>query len=386
MNAQLKTAPVIEPISLIELKEHLALDSGAFVDNVAVTQSIVPGSHGIHELMTLDVAPGGAGWAAGDTITGQSSNQTCVVVSVLTTKTYYVRDRSGAFTLGEVLSNGVATADQGAAHPTFATGYYLIGAAAEVLGYSALVRLNAGTNLATGTVDIKIQDSDDGTTWADWVGGAFTQVTTANDNAVYEKAYTGEKRYIRVLGQVLLAACSFSVDIETLSPVVSQDDYLNDLIAEARQFIEDQTGRKLLTQTWYYYPPCWPDGDRLRIPFGNLQTVTAITYKDCDGTVTTMTVTTEYLVETNGDQHGYIVLPYGQSWPSAALWPSKPITIEFVCGWTSQALISRNIRAMMKLYCTYAYEHKGEMITGQAMEDKRFDRLRYLESLWGEVL
>jgi len=72
------------------------------------------------ELMILDVAPGGAGWAAGDTITGQTSAQTCVIAKVLTTTTYYVINRSGAFTLGEILTNGVDTADQGAANPTFA--------------------------------------------------------------------------------------------------------------------------------------------------------------------------------------------------------------------------------------------------------------------------
>lgn len=73
----------------------------------------------IVELLTLDVAPGGT-WAKGDTITGATSGKTCIIVQMLTTLTYYVKSRSGAFTLGEVLSNGSATADQGAANPTFA--------------------------------------------------------------------------------------------------------------------------------------------------------------------------------------------------------------------------------------------------------------------------
>lgn len=71
------------------------------------------------ELMTLDVAPGGAGWSAGDTITGNTSGETCVIVAVLTTTTYNIKDRSGDFTLGEVMTNATDTADQGAAHPTF---------------------------------------------------------------------------------------------------------------------------------------------------------------------------------------------------------------------------------------------------------------------------
>jgi hypothetical protein len=68
------------------------------------------------ELMTLDVAPGTT-WAAGDTITGVTSNQTCIITQKLTDLTYEIRSRSGAFTLGEVLTNGTYTADQGAANP-----------------------------------------------------------------------------------------------------------------------------------------------------------------------------------------------------------------------------------------------------------------------------
>jgi hypothetical protein len=72
-----------------------------------------------YELLTLDVAPGTA-WVAGDTLTGQTSTKTCVIVTVLTSLTYTVKSRTGAFTLGEVITNGTYTADQGAAKPTFA--------------------------------------------------------------------------------------------------------------------------------------------------------------------------------------------------------------------------------------------------------------------------
>ncbi|MBW2635985.1 MAG: hypothetical protein JRC86_00410 [Deltaproteobacteria bacterium] len=78
------------------------------------------GWNDVVELMTLDVAPPGTGWAAGNTITGATSGETCTIVERLTTLTYIVNNRSGSFTLGEVLSNGSLEADQGAANPTFA--------------------------------------------------------------------------------------------------------------------------------------------------------------------------------------------------------------------------------------------------------------------------
>ncbi len=72
------------------------------------------------ELLTLDVAPGGAGWAVGETITGNTSGKTSIIVAVLTTLTYRIKNRDGAYTLGEVLTNQTDTADQGTSFPTFA--------------------------------------------------------------------------------------------------------------------------------------------------------------------------------------------------------------------------------------------------------------------------
>ena len=387
MKAVLYTAPTIEPLSLAELKAQIRADSGTFADNLTTYQSILPGSHGIHELMTLDVAPGGAGWAAGDTITGQSSGQTCVVVQVLTTKTYYVRSRSGAFTLGEILSNGTATADQGAANPTFATGYYLIGAGVDVLGKTAIVNLNAGTVGASGTVEAKIQESDDNTTYTDWTGGAFTLVNAANDNAIQEKAYTGTKQYIRAIVRVLVAACEFGVDIIVNAAETAEDDLLTDIIYTAREHIEDITRRALLTQTWDYYLDEFPSGDSFKLPFGNLQSVTHIKYTDSDGDQTTMTENTDYIVETNGDQCGRIVLAYGESWPSFTAYPSNPIVVRFVCGWTTAALVPYKIKSAMKMICADLYSNREAQSVGQAQiyfENKRADKMLASARLWEE--
>lgn len=73
------------------------------------------------QILTLDVAPS-IPWQAGWTITGQSSGKTCVIEQYITALTYYVKNRSGAFTLGEIVGvTGTAAllADQGAANPVF---------------------------------------------------------------------------------------------------------------------------------------------------------------------------------------------------------------------------------------------------------------------------
>lgn len=71
-----------------------------------------------YETMTLDVAPGGAGWSVGNTITGVTSGATSVIVAKASGTSYTVYQRSKDYTLGEVLTNGTDTADQGASYPT----------------------------------------------------------------------------------------------------------------------------------------------------------------------------------------------------------------------------------------------------------------------------
>jgi len=257
-------------------------------------------------------------------------------------------------------------------------GYALIGTGVSVAGKQAVVYFHSGTNGATGTVDIKIQEYN-GATWADWTGGAFTQVTTANDNATYEKAYTGTASQIRVLAQVLLAACEFGVSVVVNSATTSQDDDLTDLITDGREMVERITRRALLTQTWDYLLLDFPTENYITIPLGNLQSVTSITYKDTDGTSTTMTVTTDYLVEPNGDQHGRIVLPDGVSWPSETLYPSNPITIRFVCGWTTSALIPKAIKRAVKFAAENSYYHGDR----SDILNPVIDNLLYNWRLWG---
>jgi hypothetical protein len=90
-------------------------------------------------------------------------------------------------------------------------------------------------------------------------------------------------------------------------------------------------------------------------------------------------------VETNGEKYGKIVLPYGVPWPSGILYPSNPITIRFVCGWTTRELVPFQIKAAVKMFCADMYEMRGEPVLGQTViENKTVDRLLSSCRLWGE--
>jgi len=88
------------------------------------------------------------------------------------------------------------------------------GAGIDTLGFDeALVIVNSGANGAGGTVDIKVQESDDNSTFSDISGAAFTQITEANDNTIYVARINLEKRkrYIRAVAVVGTAACDLGV-------------------------------------------------------------------------------------------------------------------------------------------------------------------------------
>jgi uncharacterized phiE125 gp8 family phage protein len=386
MQLKIVTPPSIEPVSLQEIKEHLNQNSGSAYCNLDPDQLIPPGSHAVAsvytclETMTLDVAPGGAGWAAGDTITGATSTKTCKIVEKLTALTYTVWNRSGAFTLGEILSNGTATADQGAAYPTFTRPY------ADVLGYQAVVILDAGMIGSGGTLDGKIVESDDHATWTDWAGGALTQVTGATTVKVQKIAYTGNKQYISVLTKPLVAASEFGVSVIRYASDATEDNLLTALITAAREQAEAITHRQLITATWDASLDEFPCKPFINLPFGNLSSVTSITYKDSAGTTTTLTENTDYLVETNGEGVGRIVLPYGGSWPSATLWPSNPITVRFVCGYgATAASVKRGVVTAIKMMVENLYNNRSEVNTqaaGNVTENKAVAAMLWPFRIW----
>lgn len=164
-----------------------------------------------------------------------------------------------------------------------------------------------------------------------------------------------------------------------------ENDLIEAILKAAREHVEDITRRALLTQTWDYYLDDFPSGDSIKLPFGNLQSVTHIKYTDSDGAQTTMTVTTEYLVETNGEQCGRIVLPYGVTWPSFTAYTTHPIVIRFICGWTTRALVPSKIKTAIKMLCADLYGFRGEPFVGQSVvENKAVDRLLASMKLWDE--
>jgi uncharacterized phiE125 gp8 family phage protein len=137
----------------------------------------------------------------------------------------------------------------------------------------------------------------------------------------------------------------------------SYDDHLYTLIDTATVWVEQYLCRKLISQTWYAYFDKWPDTDYIEIPFGNLQSVTAVKYTDTDESESTFS-SADYLVDTDSIP-GRVVLKYGETWPTVTLSPSNPIEIEFVTGYGDDVEdIPASVLHAMKMLCSQHFEHR----------------------------
>jgi len=140
-----------------------------------------------------------------------------------------------------------------------------------------------------------------------------------------------------------------------------EDDALVDnLITVARQFVEYETGRQLITATWKLYLNDFPR--EIVLPRPPLGAVSTIKYLDTDGTLTTL-ATTVYQKST-ADEPARIRLAYNQSWPSIRVIKDS-IVVEYTAGYgTAGSSVPAAIRQAMLLYVSHLYENREPIIIG----------------------
>lgn len=148
--------------------------------------------------------------------------------------------------------------------------------------------------------------------------------------------------------------------------IIVDDQLIYSAITEARVMVEEYLWRKLITQTWYAYLDDWPGGNHIELPFGKLQSVTAIKYTDTDADETEWS-NTEYLVGTDY-LRGRVSLAYGYTWPSVVLSASNPIQVEFVCGYgLTAAAVPATIRRGIMIMISEIYENREKTVYGQTI-------------------
>jgi len=140
------------------------------------------------------------------------------------------------------------------------------------------------------------------------------------------------------------------------------DAYVGSCITAARQWIEGQTKRAIMDQTWDYgIDYIWPvkhGAHRIDFPLnpiaaqGSPETVT-ITYIDADGASQSL-ASTQFIIA-NRTHGSYIVPAYGVSWP-AVRWQPDAITLRFVAG--DSSTIPVDLKQAVMILATQFFEER----------------------------
>ena len=137
------------------------------------------------------------------------------------------------------------------------------------------------------------------------------------------------------------------------------DSYLSGLIEAARDVVEIETGRQLMTATWKLTTDQFPAGRQsMWLPKPPLQSITTVSYKEADAGVATTWSSSNYNVSTEREP-GLVWPVYGSTWPSTRH-EGDEVTITYVTGYTSAALVPSGIKHAILLLIAHWNAHREE--------------------------
>lgn len=157
--------------------------------------------------------------------------------------------------------------------------------------------------------------------------------------------------------------------------VADDDALLAGYILAARAFVEDLTGRVLMTQTWNLnldngWPTVWnrrttSHRPRIIIPNPPVQSVASITYVDTNG-ATQALATNQYQLS-KGDIFGFIEPGYAVTWPTVRD-QLETITVRFIAGYGSNlGDIPEPIRQAILLMVGHFYDNRESTMGGRSI-------------------
>jgi uncharacterized phiE125 gp8 family phage protein len=264
---------------------------------------------------------------------------------------------------------------------TIAPGSHAIGSIAgtviDISGYNAYFIVDSRTNGAGGTVALTIKESNDNVTFNTWAGGGFAKITESNDNQFFKLDYTGTKRYLRIDAVVAGAACEFGVNIILDSPVCGEDDVITFNRQTVREIAEKHQGRAYLPQTWQLIMDRWPCKDYIDLMISPVRSITSITYKLSDGTISTWDSGEYYLSKVYQKETAKVYLGYGESFPSDSLYPYQAITVEFEAGFADLATYNQYMNSATKQWmlcaCDFLYRNRDKQLTPENFSYRALD-------------
>lgn len=144
------------------------------------------------------------------------------------------------------------------------------------------------------------------------------------------------------------------------------NQHLESLVKAAREKVETDTGRALLSQTWDYTFDLWPCGlEPICLPFAPVSAISSVKYYDTSNVQQTLSTDT-YKTLLNREP-GEIRLKNAQSWPSV-YGETGVITVRFVAGYATQVAVPESLKAAVRLLL-------GSLFSEEPLNEQAYDSL-----------
>lgn len=137
----------------------------------------------------------------------------------------------------------------------------------------------------------------------------------------------------------------------------TEESALTMFIKSARASAESITRRALVTQTLDLYLDQFPWGD-IVLPRPKVQSITAITYVDSNGT--TQTLSTDNYVLDSVSEPGRVALAYGYSWPTART-QNNSIKVRYLTGYGLASSVPDGIKHWMLMRIKQLYDQRDSV-------------------------
>lgn len=150
----------------------------------------------------------------------------------------------------------------------------------------------------------------------------------------------------------------------------SQDDTLiDDIVAAAREWIEGETNRALITQTWDLFLDEFPSSSSaIIIPWPPLVSVTTVKYTpDVDSSPTTFSAT-KYIVDSVSEP-ARIVLEKDEVWPTDSLKSVNGVEVRFVAGYGAASAVPKRLKHLTRLLVGHWYNNPDAVVTGSITKE-----------------
>lgn len=148
------------------------------------------------------------------------------------------------------------------------------------------------------------------------------------------------------------------------------DEYIDDMVAAAREMCEAWTGLALITQTLRIKLNEFPRSmdfntgrvhHRIRLPAPPLQAVSSIVYTDTAGASQTLS-SSKYTVDTDAEP-GQVFPAYGEVWPSCQNIPNAVI-VTYTAGYGDASDVPKVLKQGMLLLIGQWYDVRQAVVTG----------------------